>query len=69
MKIELDINLKENNLMRVKNVKKAFECLDKLYGKIWTECRYDPYNEETEKYANSLLPLIQEASEILGFRE
>lgn len=43
--------------------------LSALYGAIWTEAKYDPYNEDTRTFAARLLPMIQAANKILRFKQ
>lgn len=68
MKVEVEINETKLGLQRVENLQEAYKALRDLYGMIWCEACYDPDNEIIEKYARRLLPLIQKANEILGFK-
>lgn len=43
--------------------------LSALYGDIWTEAVYDPFNEDTRRFAQRLLPMIQAANKILHFKK
>ena len=43
--------------------------LSKVYGRIWTEAYYDPYNEETKKFALSLAPLMAMLNDTLKFKD
>lgn len=43
------------------------ELLRALYSKIWTEAFYDCDTEDSRKYAQKLIPMIQELNELIGF--
>ena len=43
--------------------------LAQLYGQIWTEAVYDPDSDQTQKYAQRLLPLIQELNKTMEFKK
>lgn len=49
------------------NSKEVKSLLHSMYGVLWTEVHYDPYNEETRKFASGLLPKIQRLNELLKF--
>ena len=68
MKLEFDIVPQEHGLMPQKNVEEAFKAIHDLYGDIWCEACYDPTNEDYRKFARRLLPKIEKANEILGFK-
>lgn len=69
MKIEIEIDESKYGLLckkeEAETVKKN---LCHLYGIIWSEARYDPYNEHTQKFADRMLPLISDLNKILKFK-
>lgn len=70
MKVEIEIDEKKYGLLCCQHdVDEAMKLLHDLYSMIYIEAKYDPYSEETEKYANRLLPGIQRLNEILKFKK
>lgn len=49
------------------NSKEVKSLLHSIYGVLWTEVHYDPYNESTRKFASDLLPKIKRLNELLKF--
>jgi hypothetical protein len=43
--------------------------LREVYGILWAEAYYDPYNEETEKLALRVVEKMARLNELLKFKE
>lgn len=46
----------------------AMRLLAEVYGALWTEAFYDPYNAATQQFAEPLARKLGEANQILKFR-
>jgi hypothetical protein len=42
--------------------------LNEVYGRLWTEAHYDPWNEQTKKFAQPLADKMSELNKLLGFK-
>jgi hypothetical protein len=40
-----------------------------IYGIVWAEAYYDPYNEDTQRFALRIVDKIGRLNEILHFKE
>ena len=70
MRVIAEIDEKECGLLcKPSEEKPLMKALSELYSIIWTEACYDAYNEHTEKLCRRLLPYIQEANTIIGFKK
>jgi hypothetical protein len=49
--------------------KEARLLLSEIYGSLWAEAFYDPYNDATQKFAESLSIKMIRVNEIMGFRK
>lgn len=68
MKVQVDINEKDLGfLCNAREVDELRKALKELYGLLWCEAVYDPFNEHTKKFAARCLPHIQAANKILEF--
>jgi hypothetical protein len=47
----------------------AMRLLREVYGALWTEAHYDPYNESTQKFATPLADKMREANRLLHFKK
>ena len=47
----------------------AMRLLEEVYGVLWTETYYDPYNEDTRNFARPLAEKMREANLILRFKK
>ena len=45
------------------------EILSHVSGRLWTEASYDPYNEDTRKFAEPLSALMMELNQTLKFKK
>lgn len=43
--------------------------LHDIYGKLWAEAYYDPYNESVKKFATPLCKKMAQVNKILKFEE
>jgi hypothetical protein len=42
--------------------------LAEVYGKLWTEAYYDPWNEDTKKFAQPLADMMTKLNDMLRFK-
>ena len=64
-----EIDLQEEGLVRVEDMKKALLLLNDVYGRLWCEAYYDPYNEKFREFCAPLADKMSEANKILGFKK
>ena len=70
MKVIAEIDEKEYGLLcKPSEVQPLMQALSRVYSLIWCEACYDPYNEETRKFAQRMLEDIQLANKILQFKK
>jgi hypothetical protein len=43
--------------------------LCELYGALWTEAFYDPYNDSTQRFAEPLSRKMTRLNELMGFKK
>jgi len=48
--------------------KEVMDLLRSVYGSLFIEAVYDPYNESTKKFARPLYEEMKRVNEILGFK-
>jgi|SRR5580765_4571904 len=51
-----------------KRFSQCMKALSDLYGLIWIEACYDPYNQKTKEFAETLLPHIRLLNDVLKFK-
>jgi hypothetical protein len=49
--------------------KRAMELLNEIYGSLWAEAFYDPFNDSTQKFAIPLSEKMTELNAILHFKK
>jgi hypothetical protein len=70
MKVIAEVDEKQYGLLcKPSEVEPLMQALRSLYSIIWPEACYDPFNKDTEAFAQRLLPHIQQANEILQFKK
>lgn len=47
----------------------AKQLLSDVYGVLWMESYYDPFNGETQKFAKGVVGKMQRLNELLGFKQ
>jgi hypothetical protein len=70
VKVIAEVDEKEYGLLcKPSEVEPLMKALRSLYSIIWPEACYDALNKDTEKFAQDLLPWIQQVNDILGFKK
>ena len=70
MKVEIEVDEKAYGLLcKPDEVEPLFKALSELYQLIWSEAVYEPMTNETKTMAALMLPHIQTANKILGFKK
>jgi hypothetical protein len=65
-----EIDEKEYGLLcKPSEVEPLMKALSRVYGLIWCEACYDPYNDATRQFAKKMLDDIQFANTILQFKK
>ncbi len=67
--ITTEIDLKKEGLFLMKDMKEVFLLLNEVYGRLWCEAYYDPYNEITRKFAEPLSDKLSQVNKLLGFKK
>lgn len=68
MKVPVEIEIDETKLVQVckrEDIDRLMEAVSALYGKLWIEACYDPYNEQTHKLARECLGYCDTIKECL----
>ena len=70
MRIIAEVDEKDYGLLcKPSEVKPLMAALARVYGQIWCEACYDPYNDSTRQFAKKMIDDIQFANSILHFKK
>lgn len=72
MKVQCEIEIDETKFVQVcavENIAKLAHAVNEVYGRLWIEACYDPYNEQTQKLGRELLPYVEEIKAILRIKK
>lgn len=47
----------------------ALKLLAQVYSVLWTEAYYDPYNEDTRKFATPLADIMTQINKLIKFKQ